>query len=93
MADPKNTDPATWAQYDPNSRLNEAIAARDLNGIAWALERHAAYVDDWRDVAETTRLTLVADILHAAAAYRLVVAQEQTAYLLQRLVDAAERDK
>ena len=71
--------------------LSDALEARDLAGIAIAIEREALSRWKYAGVHDS-----VFRMLQVAATYRLVVAQEQTAYLMQRLVDgvdADERDK
>jgi len=64
-----------------------------LSEVASSLEDIARAAYAMGAVKNDPWLGVPTDILQAAATYRLVVAQEQTAYLLQRLVDAAEERK
>lgn len=89
MADEKNTLRLNLLAVLEEETFQLSEVASALEDIARAsYARISRYSDAWVGVPT--------DILQAAATYRLVVAQEQTAYLLQRLVDgvdAAEREK
>ena len=73
---------ARWLEQRAVSRAEKLVRDSERNAGFPAGAAIAASIHDE-----------VTDLLSVAATYRLVVAQEQTAYLLQRLVDAAERDK
>lgn len=71
----------------------ESGETASLAEIATCLEEQAAKVMTWNMTSMQDRLAVVAALVQAAGTYHVAVAQEQTAYLLQRLLDAAERDK
>ena len=75
----------------PTTIMPEVLESRNWDEVAVWLEDAAADVMEDATWSQSQRVMMTAPLLHAAAAYRLVVAQEQTAYLLQRLVDAAEK--
>jgi hypothetical protein len=62
-----------------------------LSEVASSLEDIARAAYARGSVKNDPWIGVPTDLLQAAATYRLVVAQEQTAYLLQRLVDEAEK--
>ena len=82
MADAKST-----------TTLAEVLEPGNWGEVAVWLEDAAADIMEDTSWSHSQRVMMTAPLLHAAAAYRLVVAQEQAAYLLQRLVDAAEERK
>jgi hypothetical protein len=82
MADAKST-----------TTLAEVLEPGNWGEVAVWLEDAAADIMEDATWSQSQRVMMTAPLLHAAAAYRLVVAQEQTAYLMQRLVDAAEERK
>jgi serine acetyltransferase len=81
------------ADRKPTTTLPEVLVPRKWDAVAVWLEDAAADIMEDPAWSHSQRVMMTVPLLHAAATYRLVVAQEQTAYLLQRLVDAAEERK
>ena len=81
------------AKTKPTTTLMAALVPRKWDAVAVWLEDAAADIMEDTAWSHSQRVMMTAPLLHAAATYRLVVAQEQTAYLLQRLVDEAEKQQ